>query len=211
METLLQQRVRERLAATGKKPIPAATAVGLGRDYIRDILAGKKQSVLGANLERLAKTLECEPRYFTDPDASVREPGTEFRGFPLIGLVGAGGEGDYEDDYAKGAAREYIEPLPGMDLNEKVLVLEIDGESMMPAAFPKDLVFFGARRDDVDTFVNQRVMAQLKNGKKFFKLLKRGSVPGTFTLRSFNPATPDIEDVEVEWVLPYRGSKPRDF
>ena len=210
MQTLLQTRVRERLDMTGKKPIPAARAAGLGRDFITDILNGKKQHVLGPNLNKLAHALECEARYFTDPDASAREPGLEAKGFPLVGLVGAGGEGDYEDDYAKGAARDYVEPLPGMPLGEDIIVVQVDGDSMVPAVYPGDLVFFGPKREDVDRFVNQRVMARLESGKKYFKVLRRGSLPGTFTLRSFNPAAPDIEDVRVAWVLPYRGSKPRD-
>ena len=44
-------------------------------------------------------------------------------------------------------------------------------------------------------------MARLSDGRKFFKILKKGSEPGRWTLRSLNPATPDIEDVDVAWVL----------
>jgi hypothetical protein len=76
--------------------------------------------------------------------------------------------------------------------------------------FDGDLAFFGPIRRDVEQLLNKRVMARLADGRKFFKILKRGAAPGLFTLRSLNPATPDIEDVKVEWVLPYRGSRPRD-
>ena len=136
-------------------------------------------------------------------------PGGRPRGLPLVGRVGAGGEGAYADDYAMGAADEFIEALPGMPVDEDIIVLEVDGDSMVPAVFDGDLAFFGPVRHDMDNLVNKRVMARLADGRKFFKILKRGSRRGLWTLRSLNPATPDIEDVHLTWVLPYRGSRPR--
>lgn len=130
-------------------------------------------------------------------------------GYPRIGRVGAGGLGEYSDDYAMGAADEYIEPLPGMPLEAEIIVLDVDGDSMVPAVFDGDLAFFGPIRRDVDKLLNRRVMARTMDGRKFFKVLKRGSRTGVYTLRSLNPATPDIEDVQIAWVLPYRGSRPR--
>jgi transcriptional regulator with XRE-family HTH domain len=131
------------------------------------------------------------------------------RGLPLVGRVGAGGEGLYADDYALGAADEYVEPVPGMPMDEEIIVVEIDGDSMAPAVMDGDLAFFGPVRHDLDNLINKRVMARLADGRKFFKILKRGSRRGVWTLRSLNPATPDIEDVQLTWVLPYRGSRPR--
>jgi phage repressor protein C with HTH and peptisase S24 domain len=129
-------------------------------------------------------------------------------GYPLIGKVGAGGEGLYDDDYAQGAAAGHIEPLPGMPVEAEIIALETDGDSMAPLVLDGDLAFFGPIRKDVDQLLNKRVMARLEDGRKFFKILKRGSQPGHYTLRSLNPSTPDIEDVLVSWVLPYRGSRP---
>lgn len=132
-------------------------------------------------------------------------------GYPLIGKVGAGGTGLYEDDYAQGAASEFIEPLPGMPMEAEIIALEADGDSMAPLVMDGDLAFFGPVREDVETCLNKRVMARLADGRKFFKILKKGSQPGLFTLRSLNPTTPDIEDVKVQWVLPYRGSRPKEL
>lgn len=133
------------------------------------------------------------------------------RGYPLIGKVGAGGAGLYEDDYAMGDAADFIEPLPGMPMEAEIIVLETDGDSMAPMVFDGDLAFFGPIREDVESLLGKRVMARLADGRKFFKILKRGSGPGLYTLRSLNPSSPDIEDVKVSWVLPYRGSRPRGF
>lgn len=140
-----------------------------------------------------------------EPDRPPPRP----MGYPRIGRVGAGGLGEYSDDHAMGAAEEYIEPLPGMPLEAEIIVLDVDGDSMVPAVFDGDLAFFGPIRRDIEKLLNCRVMARTEDGRKFFKVLKRGSRDGVFTLRSLNPATPDIEDVRIAWVLPYRGSRPR--
>ena len=148
-------------------------------------------------------------------DVGVLELGDEAaaarpRGYPHIGKVGAGGSGEYDDDYALGEALGYIDPLPGMPVDQEIIVLDVDGDSMAPAVFDGDLAFFGPIRHDVDALLNKRVMARLNDGRKFFKIIKRGTQPGLYTLRSLNPTTPDIEDVRIDWVLPYRGSRPRD-
>lgn len=62
----LRERLRERLAATGKKPVPLAVSLGRGRDYLTDILNGKKDSLASDTLTPLATALACDERYFTD-------------------------------------------------------------------------------------------------------------------------------------------------
>lgn len=209
-EPLLKRRVAARLQALGTTPIMAAGSVHLERNFIDDIIKGKKTSVRGANLTKVAEALHCSVDYLINENAPPPKSDGDrpARGYPRIGKVGAGGEGLYEDDYAQGAAQDYIDPLPGMSAEDQVIVLDIDGDSMIPAVFDGDLAFFGPIRRDVDALLNKRVMARLADGRKYFKILKRGAEPGLFTLRSLNPAFPDIEDVQVEWVLPYRGSRP---
>lgn len=63
---LLRKRLQERLDATGKKAIPLARAIGRGRDYLSDILNGKKDTLSSDTLTPLARELECDERYFTD-------------------------------------------------------------------------------------------------------------------------------------------------
>ncbi len=191
--------------------------------------AGKSQAWLAEKVAQAQTTISSWETSRTEPgredvariaralgiDVGVLElgetaPGSRPRGYPHIGKVGAGGSGDYADDYALGEAFDYIEPLPGMPVDEEIIVLDVEGDSMIPAVFDGDLAFFGPIRKDVDALLNKRVMARLADGRKFFKILKRGASPGLYTLRSLNPATPDIEDVRIEWVLPYRGSRPRD-
>ena len=184
-----------------------AAAAETSKGYLSDLERGKRP-FNGRIATKLAGALQIPlaDLFSIDPIGGGGRP----PGYPLIGKVGAGGSGEYADDYAMGAADDYIEPLPGMPVDEQIIVLDIDGDSMVPAVFDGDLAFFGPVRADVDQLLNKRVMARLADGRKFFKILKKGTEPGLFTLRSLNPATPDIEDVRVEWVLPYRGSRPRD-
>ncbi len=158
-------------------------------------------------MARIARALNVEVGVLELGDQAQ---GARPRGYPHIGKVGAGGAGDYADDYALGEASDYIDPLPGMPVDQEIVVLDVEGESMAPAVFDGDLAFFGPVRKDVDALLNKRVMARLADGRKFFKILKRGTAAGLYTLRSLNPATPDIEDVRIDWVLPYRGSRPRE-
>ena len=193
----------------GLSLVELATAAGTSKGYLSDLERGKRPfnariatklaAALGITLVELFSAVPGAP---AAPERVL--------GYPLIGKVGAGGSGEYADDYELGAANDYVEPLPGMPVDEEIIVLDVEGDSMVPAVFDGDLAFFGPVRRDVEQLLNKRVMARLSDGRKFFKILKRGAEPGLFTLRSLNPATPDIEDVKIEWVLPYRGSRPRD-
>lgn len=158
------------------------------------------------DVARIEKALALEPGQL---ELDTHRDLPRATGYPLVGKVGAGGQGLYEDDYARGHAVDYIEPLPGMPIEAEIIALETDGDSMAPLVFDGDLAFFGPIRRDVDTLLNKRVMARLDDGRKYFKILKRGSTAGLYTLRSLNPAHEDIEDVLVAWVLPYRGSRPK--
>jgi transcriptional regulator with XRE-family HTH domain len=181
-----------------------AAEAGTSFGYVSDMENGRRR-YNSTWISRFAEVLKCDPSELVERDQIAR------KGYPLIGKVGAGGEGLYEDDYAMGGALDYIEPLPGMPVEADIIVLETDGDSMAPLVFDGDLAFFGPIRKDVDTLLNKRVLARLADGRKYFKILKRGSRSGLYTLRSTNPAAPDIEDVRVSWVLPYQGSRPRVF
>lgn len=69
----LKDRIRARLDATGKAPIPLARELGRGRDFISDILNGRKDTLPSDALTALAIALDCDERYFTDP--SFTHPG----------------------------------------------------------------------------------------------------------------------------------------
>ncbi len=61
MNPTLRERVADRLAELGRNPFAAAKQGGLERSFINDILNGKKTSVRGANLGKLALALDWRP------------------------------------------------------------------------------------------------------------------------------------------------------
>jgi SOS-response transcriptional repressor LexA len=63
MGTVLQERIRERLAATGQKARGASLAAGLGPDAIRTILDGRSLSPRAERLQAIAAALQCDVRY----------------------------------------------------------------------------------------------------------------------------------------------------
>lgn len=61
-------RIQERLTALKKDPVPLGTAIGKGRDYVTDILNGRKKTIPNDVITPLALALRCDERYFTDTD-----------------------------------------------------------------------------------------------------------------------------------------------
>lgn len=74
MENPLRARMAERFAATGISPVAVAIKIGKGRDYIRDFLEGRKQSINFKLVSEIARELDCDPHYLTGeigaPDGS---------------------------------------------------------------------------------------------------------------------------------------------
>lgn len=62
----LAKRVKERADAVRIKPVHLAKAIHRGRDYVTDLLNGRKASITNDILTPLALALECDERYFTD-------------------------------------------------------------------------------------------------------------------------------------------------
>ncbi len=60
-----QKRVQDRVKALGESPITLATKVGLRREFIRDIVEGRKFSVSARSLNLVAQALQCDARYLT--------------------------------------------------------------------------------------------------------------------------------------------------
>jgi hypothetical protein len=73
----LRRTVMERLKQLDRNPFEAARLGGLDRSFVNDILIGRKRSVRGENLERLARALDWDSRILMDAgrlDPSPNEP-----------------------------------------------------------------------------------------------------------------------------------------
>jgi hypothetical protein len=62
----LQRVVMERLKELNRNPFEAARLGGLDRSFVNDILIGRKRSVRGDNLERLARALDWDSAVLVD-------------------------------------------------------------------------------------------------------------------------------------------------
>ena len=70
----LQRAVTARLKELKRNPFEAARVGGLERSFVNDILIGRKRSVRGENLERLARALDWDSRVLLDAAGRSRPP-----------------------------------------------------------------------------------------------------------------------------------------
>lgn len=158
--TDLKTIVSERLAELGLKPIPAATAVGLERGYIRDIVAGRKKSVSSDKIPLLAKALQLDasrlselsavPAAAAQPnvrpaDVPVPSRNDMPRDVPVMGTAAASsiGKGAFQFE---GGIIDYVARPPGLARAREVYALFVENSSMEPALHPGDLIFVSPHR-----------------------------------------------------------------
>ncbi|NDV87994.1 repressor protein C [Aurantimonas aggregata] len=79
MEYPLKANVEQRLRELGRTPAEATRRGGLERTFIHDILSGRKKSVRGPNVERLARGLDATLEWVW---SAQNEPGDETRLHP---------------------------------------------------------------------------------------------------------------------------------
>jgi hypothetical protein len=117
------------------------------------------------------------------------------------GSIGAGQEMvEFED--MSGHGRTVSTVIAGPD----AAAFEIKGDSMLPLARDRDIVFFGRPHRSAESLrrlVGRECAVRLADGRRFFKVLEHGSRLGAFDLHSYN-AEP-IRNVEVFEAGPFLG------
>jgi transcriptional regulator with XRE-family HTH domain len=100
----LRQRIRERIAALGTNVAEVERRSGFTHSFLHDFLAGKKQSMRGDSLERLANTLEADLNWLVlgRGVVQIESPAPEVRFAPLGNLPAS----------AKGLAEQITEVQP---------------------------------------------------------------------------------------------------
>lgn len=184
-------RLREWRRARGQSLQALADAIGTSKGYVSELESGKRRYNQDL-VEKLAGALDIAPG-----DLIGRAP-AEASGVPMIGHVGAGGEGHFEDAYELGAYDDLID-LGGGRMEGRIALI-VSGDSMAPVARDKDIAIFGPKREDLRDLVGREVMARVHGGGKLFKILRKGD---PWTLSSWNPAYPDIEGQRLDWALPF--------
>lgn len=116
---------------------------------------------------------------------------------PVRSFVGAGDEVVIVAEDAEPI--DWVEPPPGMPDFEATIVR---GRSGLPLFHDGDVLYHGRTVKDPAPFRGEVVVAQVRGGKRFVKVLERGNSRGQFNLVSINPAFPDLEDQQLDWIAP---------
>lgn len=150
----------------------------------------------GVSLDWLVRGVGTGPRELKPSDFIPRAVFS----VPLKGYVGAGQAVYAIDD----GGDDTVEAPPYSD--ENTIAVQVRGDSMFPVFEDGTLLYYSRRLPPVE-MINRRCVVHLADGRILVKTLRRGSVPGLYTLTSFN--APDMEDEVVEWASPIEWIRPR--
>lgn len=168
-----------------------ADKTGISISYISRIERGERNLSV-KNIEVFAQALGVAPSELIAPAAT--------RMIQVVGYVGAGAEVLSIDDHAKGGGLDEVE-CPWAGLAPSTIAVRVRGDSMAPAYFNNDLIFYEETHTDIEHLINKECVVALADGRKFIKQLKRTQA-GQWFLHSHN-AEP-IFGVEIEWAAKVR-------
>ncbi|HLI10565.1 MAG TPA: helix-turn-helix domain-containing protein [Alphaproteobacteria bacterium] len=105
---------------------------------------------------------------------------------------------------------EWVEAPPG---EADLAALRVRGNGLSPRYLAGELVFYSRLRGRHTAHcLYADCVVRLADGRLFLKRVEPGSVPGSYTLRSYNPIAPLLMNCEVEWMAPitWRASRRDD-
>jgi transcriptional regulator with XRE-family HTH domain len=195
----------------GRPPLPVDEATAGGR--LRALRVGARQGqddlakqlgVSRPNISRYETNNLPMPDYVVERASEVfgvtpgflRYGDTESRMLRVIGRVGAG------------AHIEAIEAPPWRHVEAPAswtdaVALEIDGLSNYPVYEDRDVIVIrGPQRRIEEEFLGKMCVVETQDGLGLLKRVRRGSMPGLYTLESVN--APPIEDVAIVSARPVR-------
>lgn len=115
--------------------------------------------------------------------------------------------------HADGETFRVESPAPGSTVehfklepeNGEQASLRVVGRGLEPAFHDGDLlVGRRLRGPQIEQAIGKECMALCVNGIGYLRVLRPGSRPGLYTLRSLDPKADDITDVELVWAAPIR-------
>lgn len=162
MRGALADEVERRMKALGMNAKHLSRAAGLNETFVRDVLKGKSQNPLMANVEKLADALHCEitdlqppiqkmgreqaPRVASDLPDGVHERTTRVEEIGVF--VGMGGGGVFDLEPINGTWQlptDWLRQEVRGDLGQ-VKVLTVEGDSMAGTLAPGDKVVIDLNR-----------------------------------------------------------------
>ncbi|MDR1827979.1 MAG: hypothetical protein LBR29_06585 [Methylobacteriaceae bacterium] len=109
-EQTLRDLVEQRLRELRRNPFQAARIAGLERGFVNDILIGRKRSVRGSNLSKLAIGLDCDPNYLIGRQDSAKLEYVEGPG--IVRVIGEAAAGIWVDSGLEGVDEVEFSPSP---------------------------------------------------------------------------------------------------
>lgn len=185
---------RARAAAGFPSARQAAIRLGVSEPTYYQYESGERG--YSRHAERFAKAFRVSLEWLITGRGDMKGSEKHIR---LVGYVGAGAEIFPFDDHAQGAGFE--DDLPAPPGLEDAIAVEVRGDSLYPAYWPGDRVYYKRDRDGVPTMaLNQECVVQVHNGPMLIKTVKRGSAKGLFDLESYNAAP--RPDQRLDWAAP---------
>jgi phage repressor protein C with HTH and peptisase S24 domain len=153
----------------------ASEIYGLGYEAVKKLLSGERE--LNDNQARkIADHHRVSAGWLLFGEGTPDGAGT-------VQLIGSIGAGQQVFPFPEDSSHRTIEADFG---GTEAYAFEVDGESMLPLARPRDIVFFGPERRDLDNLIGEECIVTLQDDRRFFKVLERGSAAGVFDLVSYN-------------------------
>lgn len=184
-------RLTELRNAAGLSIDEVAERTGLSTSYVSRLERGERNLSV-KNMQMFAQALGVAP------SALLSAP--PVRMIPVVGYVGAGAEVYPIDDHAKGDGIDDVE-CPWDALSHHTVAVRVRGDSMLPAYFDGDLIFYEEHHTDFTHLLGKECVVALEDGRRFVKQLRRTQA-GQWYLHSHN-AEP-IFGVKIEWAAKVR-------
>lgn len=162
---------------------------GLNPSALHDIIK-RNQSPSLSNFIAICHALNVRPSEILDAE------GFSTISIPVVGYVNS-------SETWTPAANEAEASIDFEVGGHDTIALEVKGDSMAPVYRHGDVLICHRRYGPhADNLIGLDCVVRTMRGDHVLKILKRGSRPNRFNLKSYNPVIDDIEDVALAWAAP---------
>mgnify|MGYP001588477872 CR=1 FL=1 len=193
------ERLLARMERLGYNTITVSLAAGKKRGWLHDVLSGRAKSPSVDALVALCKVLGMSTAELLD--GQIKLP----LRVPIIGEIA------YSDIWRQyNSGKKLPEIIDLWTTNDDLIAVRVVDSSMAPR-FQKNDIVLGNRviGNNADNYIGLHCIIKTADERTFIKVITRGSKPNYYTLRSLDPSTPDIEDVEIVWFAPVVSIMPQ--
>lgn len=197
------------IETTGRSVRSVARAAGVSEEQLKSLYQGKSRSTNVDDARRIAAEFGVSLDDFLTGHVTA-EPGATIT-ITIAGKVGAGAVVELADPYAKGAGPQ-VELPPGLP-DGGIVAVEVAGDSMEPAYFAGDLLFYTRHTHEgvPSEAIGRPCVTEDAEGNVWVKQVKRGEAPGLFHLVSLNPGATTMWNVALKWAAPVRLHWPAEL